>query len=247
VQRLDHWRRSLLDLTLRNRLLDARDGRTSIALPACDPAALAAALENGTEVGFDGLTAEIPPAELEKSLTAMQRAARESLQEGGAHTLWAVLGVLRWREVGPDRGDDDRHAPLLLWPVELKKDRTGAKVRLASAGDEPKLNETLIEKLRADLGVTVTLPEELEVGPVLDAVAAAVAGRAGWEVLRTCRLGIFSFTKFVMWLDLGARARASRRSTPTRPSSPRCAPPRRAGRSSCRGRPAPASRRRSRT
>ena len=212
MQRLDHWRRSLLDLTLRNRLLDARDGRTSIALPACDPAALAAALEAGTEVGFDGImnrspdgsrAAEIPPAELEKSLTAMQRAARESLQEGGAHTLWAVLGVLRWREAG---ADDDRHAPLLLWPVELKKDRSGAKVRLASAGDEPKLNETLLEKLRADLGVTVTLPEELEVGPVLDAFAAAVAGRAGWEVQRVCRLGIFSFTKFVMWLDLGARA-----------------------------------------
>jgi hypothetical protein len=223
---IDRWKRSLLDLTLRNRLLDARDGRTSVALAGCDPVALAALLDGGVELAVDPVAAAptedeaaealarhrvlvaVDAAELDRSLVAMARAARESLEEGGAHTLWIALGALRWTD-----GDGGaRHAPLALWPVEVRRARTGDRYRLVPTGDEPRLNETLIEKLRVDLGVTVALPGDdpeedgVDVAAIVEAFTRAIGDRDGWAVVRAARLAVLSFTKFAMWTDLASRA-----------------------------------------
>jgi hypothetical protein len=200
--RVGRWRRSLLDLTLRNRLLDARVGRTCLALGG-DPIAMAARLDDGAELDADFV---VGGEELARSLVAIARAARESLAEGGAHTLWVALGLLRW----PDGEGQPRHAPLVLWPVEIKKAGEGVRI-VGAATEEPRVNETLVEKLRIDHQIAVAVPPadddgELYLEPIFEAFAAAVAGREGWELVREARLGIFSFTKFVMWNDLGARA-----------------------------------------
>ncbi len=240
-QRFDRWRRSLLDLTLRNRLLDARDGRRSIALTGVDPAALADALDDGAALALEawqpataadadaaapldtaGLAAdalagkrllvELPAVELDRCLVTMARAARESLQEGGARTLFVALGLLRWR--GPEAAADDpaHHAPIVLLPVELRRAGAGDRYRLVEvAGEDARVNETLLEKLRADLGVTIAAPAAvgddgaLALAPVFAAFAAACADRAGWAVVPAARLGVFSFTRAVMWTDLAAR------------------------------------------
>ncbi|MCB9564857.1 MAG: DUF4011 domain-containing protein [Kofleriaceae bacterium] len=243
ASRLDRWRRSLLDLTLRNRLLDARDGRQSLALAGVDAVALAGVLDGGAELALDAYAAPdaarvggaerateatvhaaaealaarrllVPTSdvELDRSLLAMARSARESLEEGGARSLWIALGLLRWREDGDVDGAAPRlrHAPLALWPVELRRGSAGERYRLRPADDEPRLNDTLIEKLRIDLGAVVAPPRaddgELDLDAVMAAFAAAVAGRPGWEVVPAARLGVFAFAKFGMWTDLAERA-----------------------------------------
>ncbi|MBK9031822.1 MAG: DUF4011 domain-containing protein [Myxococcales bacterium] len=242
ARRLDRWKLSLLDLTLRNRLLDARDGRQVLPLVGADPVALAALLAEGAtlevtpgapvapdavggperaaeamaKAGADALAhkrliASVGVDELDRRLIAIARSARESVQESGATTLWLALGVLRWFET--DGGEIARHAPLALFPVELR--RAGARERYrvsARADEEPRWNDTLFEKLHSEFGVVVPRPDsdrdDLDLAAAMGALAAAVAKFPRWQVLPEARLGIFSFTKFVMWTDLAERGEA---------------------------------------
>ena len=52
-------------------------------------------------------------------LTELFRSARNALDEKGANTLFAAVGILEWRET--QHSDRIHRAPLLLVPVELKR------------------------------------------------------------------------------------------------------------------------------
>jgi hypothetical protein len=210
ARRLDRWKLSLLDLTLRNRLLDARDGRQVLPLVGVNPVALQEDLADGAvlELGSETVAA-VGADELDRRLIAMARSARESLQESGASTLWIALGVLRWFE--SDDSEVARHAPLALYPVELRRSGAGDRYRIAAQPDEdPRWNDTLFEKLRSEHGVEVPGREadDVDLAAMMATLAAAVAKLPRWQVLPEARLGIFSFTKFVMWTDLDARGEA---------------------------------------
>lgn len=252
ARRLEGWQRSLLDLTLRNRLLDARDGRTVVTLAGVDAVALATALEPAAEATPDGarplelvsyaapdaaalggperaaeaiaraatealaarrLLVALAGDELDRRLVAMARAAREAMSEAGASTLWLCLGTLAWRE----RDADDarpRRAPLVMVPVELRRAGAGDRYRVTVVdGEDWRWNDTLVEKLKDEHGLTLAPPARsddgaLDVTATLDAVAGAIAARPGWEVARDARLAVLSFTKFVMWTDLRERGAA---------------------------------------
>ena len=222
--RLERWKLSLLDLSAANRLLDVGDAATTIPLPAVDVAVVAAALAEGggftlasgpavAELAEAGtLRSPLARAELARRLTAIRRAARAQLADGGVHTLWLGLGMLVWCEAsdGADAGEPVmRRSPLALWPVELVREPDGGLRLVEAAGLEPRGNQTLREKLRRDFAVT--LPggddaDELDLAALLDAGDAVAAARPGWHVERAAELGIFRFAKFVMWNDLDARA-----------------------------------------
>ena len=219
ARRLDRWKLSLLDLTLRNRLLDAKDGRQVLPL-AVDAVALAVALDGdaaftlvpdlgpgGDPLARKELPVTLPSDELDRRLTAIARAARESLSEGGARTLWIGVGMLKWF----DEGDPTvaRHAPLVLIPVELR--RAGQRYKVERLDDEDwRWNDTLVEKLKREHAIELAAPagDDLDAAAGLAAATAALAGKPGWAVLPEARLGIFAFTKFVMWTDLAERGEA---------------------------------------
>ncbi|HMG57257.1 MAG TPA: DUF4011 domain-containing protein, partial [Kofleriaceae bacterium] len=113
--RLERWKLSLLDLSAANRLIDVRDGAMTIPLPAVDPVALAAALSDGAGFAIEAgpaigdgaidagkLRSPLARPELVRRLTAIRRAARAQLADGGVHTLWLGLGMLVWSEAPPD-------------------------------------------------------------------------------------------------------------------------------------------------
>ena len=84
ARRLDRWKLSLLDLTLRNRLLDARDGRQVVPLAGVDAVALAARLDDGAPLEL-GTTAVIDPAAVggaERAAEAMAKAGADALAHG---------------------------------------------------------------------------------------------------------------------------------------------------------------------
>ncbi len=163
----------MLDLSTGNRLIDAREGRTSIALPGVDPVRLAASIASGSTFAFEStldspsgspapacfdtgkLRAPLPPAELARRLTSLRRAARAQLADGGVHTLWLALGLLHWSDA-----DGVSHAaPLWLQPVELERSAVvsaGGGLRLVIADTvEPRFNATLGEKLRRDFDIVL--------------------------------------------------------------------------------------------
>src|SRR5688572_15836951 len=128
-----------------------------------------------------------------------------SLQERGANTLFLALGMLRWREEEPST--PDRLAPILLVPAKLERKSARAQWALSAADEDPGVNLSLAEKLRAAHGLSLPVDPPLETLEDLEklfaAVEHAVADKPGWGVMRDrMALGFFGFGKFLMYRDL---------------------------------------------
>ncbi|HRQ88491.1 MAG TPA: DUF4011 domain-containing protein, partial [Bacteroidia bacterium] len=239
-KRLERWKRNLLDLTLRNRLLSFRHTRATLPLLVPDLPAFEDALAAGESFsllplegagggeprlheahewkdeelgrirdGFARKSLHAPMAEgaLFKSLTELYLAAKASLEENGANTLYLALGFLRWRR----GGDSDKaiEAPLILVPLTIERKSVKEGFRIRRGEDEPAFNTTLIEALTVEFGLKIPgvdpLPEDekgIDVPKVLKLVRHAIADYKGWTVVEAAAVGIFSFSKFLMWKDL---------------------------------------------
>ena len=215
-ERAVRWTQKLLDLSLRNRLLNVRDVAEVVPLACRDLALVEDRLADGRPLPFragaaadETLSSALTEAETDKRLKKLFRAARSDLEESGSNTLFLALGFLRWTPGGKDA--KTYRAPLLLLPVRLV--RTPPKgFRLERLDEETLVNATLVELLRSQYRIEVKgvdpLPADehgIATGQVLDSFRAATAALPGWEVTAEAALGRFSFGKFVMWRDLTGR------------------------------------------
>ncbi|MBB5496611.1 DUF3320 domain-containing protein [Paraburkholderia sp. MM5384-R2] len=245
--RLSKWKSRLLDLTLRNRLLNFKSTKSTLALVAPDLAKLEDAIAEGVEFrvrpmptlmeGNDPRMAEVhasrsghhplddmalnaldnkeliarmPQEALDGNLLSIFSAARTGLEEGGANTLYLALGMLRWTEA--ESAESVHQAPIILVPVALQRQSVRSGFRLSRHDDETIINPTLLQMLRSNFelripGLDVMPMDEkgVDVGKVLQAFRLAVREIPKWEVVEQAHLGIFSFTKYLMWKDLQDR------------------------------------------
>jgi len=150
-------------------------------------------------------------SELDVRLVELYRAARASLIESGANTLYLALGFLSWT-----RSQDDpkrNRAPLILLPVSLERRSARSGFSLKLHDDEARFNPTLVEMLRQDfhLDLRITegeLPKDehgLDVNGIWRTVASSIRDIPGWEVVEDVYLATFSFAKHLMWKDLVER------------------------------------------
>jgi uncharacterized protein DUF4011/restriction endonuclease-like protein/AAA domain-containing protein len=153
------------------------------------------------------------PADLEHRLVTLWRESRREIEETGTSTLELALGFLRWpaagRTLSSERGGC--LAPILLLPVELVRRGAGSTFELRLRDDEPRVNETLLEKLKSEFDVAVPgldpLPADdhgIDVAAVLHAFHRALAVLRGFDVVEEAHVGFFSFAKFLLWRDLVA-------------------------------------------
>ncbi|MBZ0123326.1 MAG: DUF4011 domain-containing protein, partial [Roseovarius sp.] len=156
------------------------------------------------------LLARVPQNELDGNLLAIHAAARTGLEEGGANTLYLAIGFLRWTEA--EKGEVAHLAPILLVPVTLARQSVRGGFRLRRHDDEAIVNPTLLELLKtsfelrvAGLDVIPTDDKGIDVVKVLQSFRRAVRDISKWEVIEDAHLGIFSFTKYLMWKDLQDR------------------------------------------
>ncbi len=244
--RMQQWERRLLDLGLRNTLINMRLTRSMVPLLAGSLDELEDALASGNdfaifprpedwpmkqeEAGFENLHALgdmevlirgevqsrrlrsiLTETELGRTVTQLYRSARSALEENGANALYLAMGLLRWYET--ERSTKPRYAPVILIPVELVRRKAGQGYLIRMRDDEPQMNITILEKLKQDFGIQVPdldpLPQDehgVDTRRVFTALRQAVAEQQGWEVLESACLGIFSFSRFVMWNDIRNRA-----------------------------------------
>ena len=194
------WERKLLDLTLRNNLLNMKIGKNAIPYACDDISALEDSLDDGNEVI---LTA--------KELKQMYRTVRTNMEETGANTLFLTLGTLNWKEPKTIYVKDEPRslkAPIMLMPVDivsLGKERFAIRKR----DEDVILNITLVEFLRQKFEISITnlnpLPQDahgIDVNLVLHLFREAIQEQTEWSIEDDSVLGIFSFTKFVMWNDI---------------------------------------------
>lgn len=245
--RLDRWRWKLLDLSLRNRLLNFRETKKTLPLLCADLAELEDTLAGGAtlkirprpedlgeldprdpnahlrrtgeeavkellrdELRARRLRVDVGSEALEERLTDIYRAARLALEEGGASALYLAIGFLSWYET--PKSTQRRLAPILLLPVTLHRKSILEGFTLSLSDDDPRINVTLLERLKQDHGLAMSgldpLPEDeagLDVPGIFRTVRQAVRDIDRWEVMEEARIGFFSFSKFLMWRDLSER------------------------------------------
>ena len=138
-------------------------------------------------------------------LKGIYRAARTAIEETGANSLYLAIGTMRWYE--NDKSETPRLAPVLMMPVEMVNKRGHYVIR--KRDEDMVLNITLMEFLRQNYGVEVKSLEKLpadehgvNVRKVFDILREAISSQPRWSIEARCILGIFSFSKFVMWNDI---------------------------------------------
>ena len=240
AERLEVARRELLDLGMRNPLLNYRllrargleivdeipaqvfrllvqEARAMAFFPRMDeeedeltaqPQEITAT-ETPAERHTDRrLQTDVSSDEVQSRLLATYYAANSFVQEQGVNILYLALGMLTWYEA--DSSKEPRRAPLLLVPVELTRSNVRERFRLSYTGEEPGENLSLIEKAKSDFRIDMpSLPDiEIESGDIdvdgyLQRVEEAVKEMPRWSVDKnSIVLGLFSFSKFLMFRDL---------------------------------------------
>ena len=248
--RIDVWRSKLLDLTLRNKLINFKPNKQSVPLSAHQPAVIEDLLAQGKSLklkslldlmpvddprsseqqsrvtqaslqqhltqqalGKNELLADLSGDELDKRLTEIFRTARTAQEEGGANTLFLVFGMLQWS----DQKDSSRKmlAPLLMVPVSLERQSVNSAFSLRRHDDDSVVNPTLLQLLEHQFNLKIPkitgaseLPQDesgVDVDKIWSIFRSAVVDLSGFELLPTVSLGMFSFTKYLMWKDLTDR------------------------------------------
>lgn len=210
--RIEQWKRKLLDLSLRNPLLNVREGKKF--LPICPgenyatlmlqpdgasyvPPEIDHTLFSSLKLADDELTKRLK--EFYKTVTAMER-------ESGINALFITLGGVYWSE---KEGDELRYAPLILVPVKLVRQSSGAGYKLQRTDEDAVVNFCFAEMLRSQFEIDIPAIDGDGIGdgdPDFNAVfktfAEAVLTQKGWTLTTQVALGIFSFSKIVIWRDL---------------------------------------------
>ncbi|MFG2924646.1 DUF3320 domain-containing protein [Streptomyces sp. NPDC048305] len=221
---LDGWRNSLLDMGGRNRLLNFRHTRTStleIASPVAESllsqlvrgwefAPVEEAVEESDERGpgvvdpraNPGLTTQkATQAALDSALYQLRQKSGQMFNDYGLWVLWLGIGMLDWRE---DGAHESSSAPLLLVPVELRRD-SHRRYRLHLAeGQERAHNPALAVKLER-MGVdwsSVTGADVTDLTALFSGARAVAAGQKGWSVDERVVLGLFASHREAMYQDL---------------------------------------------
>ena len=221
-KQVQNWQKSLLDLSLRNPLIN-RTSRHAVEL--CVPPALigefedlvndkeyitlAAGRHRPAESSDDSLqqeqvraesllkerTVEVELAATERvqRLQALATSARTAVEETGANNLYLAIGTLHW-----DSDGSRLHSPLILIPVNLE--RTGDDFRLIldeTGASTP--NYSFLDRFARDTGIELTelrtprLDEHgIDLRATLDGVRDRLR-RAGWDDVVTATVHLGLF------------------------------------------------------
>lgn len=138
-------------------------------------------------------------------LKNIYRSARNAIEETGANSLFMTIGTLRWYET--EQSEKPHYAPILMLPVEMVYKKGGYYVR--TRDEEITMNVTLMEFLRQNYDIKIPglnqLPADehgVDVRLIFAIFREALKEQKRWDVEEECILGVFSFSKFLMWNDV---------------------------------------------
>lgn len=144
-------------------------------------------------------------AETRYTLKNIYRAARNAIEETGANALYLAIGTLRWFET--DISEKAHYAPILMLPVEMVYKKGDYFIR--TRDEDIALNITLTEFLRQNFDINIPglnpLPKDehgVDVKKIFAIIREVLKNQKRWDVEEECILGVFSFSKFLMWNDI---------------------------------------------
>jgi uncharacterized protein YoxC/very-short-patch-repair endonuclease len=239
TEKMTYWQNRLIDMSLRNNLLNYRLYTQGIPLITSDLAKTEDLLAMGNKVFIQPLPKELrnqvrdfkdqkvlmysqilkedmqnnrlrstlSEANLEKELVKLYRKAKNTLEETGANSLFVALGFLKWFD--PKSYSTERFAPILLMPVDLIRMSANKGYYIRGRDEEIQINISLIEYLRQKFEIDASqlfdIPKDdhgVDVKKVLTTMRRLIMPMKQWDVVEDASIGVFSFSKFVMWNDL---------------------------------------------
>lgn len=154
--------------------------------------------------GDNQLEVMLGPDALQKRLLKIAREAKTAEEEQGVNILYIALGFMTWFE--DSSSNVKREAPLVLVPVELKRNERTSTYDVQIRGDDLVTNLPLARRLKDDFGIElpdVDVDDVWRPSDYFDRVEEVFAGRDRWAIDRDgMQLGFFSFAKLLMYLDL---------------------------------------------
>ena len=211
-RRVDQWRRKLLDLSLRNPLLNVRGGNRFLPLgegmPYAGGAAAAAVAPYALPEVGDALPfkTSIPEKEMRKRLKELYLTSRSMYNESGVNSLFLAVGFLNWNEKS---GEALHRAPLILIPAQLIRQTASPGYKLQRTDEDAVVNFCLLEMMRSQFGIPIKDVDgggfgdgDPDFNDVFTCFSDAILDRKEWSLSSGVALGIFSFSKVVIWKDL---------------------------------------------
>ncbi len=213
-QKLDYWKRKLIDLSKRNNLISYRFTKSKslkIDAPEFDQALsdlklegyirfLKESLEDNTKTAW--LCSEDEET-IGKKLYTLYLKARENFQERGISTCFVSLGMFCYK----DSSDSEisRSAPIFLYSAEINRTNPSKnfhRFQISSADGELKLNPALIELLSRDYGLELKefIPEEFT--EYLRYLEKTLNSIRDTHIKKEVYVDIFSYQKYIMYEDL---------------------------------------------
>lgn len=139
------------------------------------------------------------------------RKAKNSMEENGTNTLYLALGFLKWFE--NKKSVKERYAPIIMIPVDIVKKMGNKGYVIRVRDDEPQINITLLEFLKQNYDIEISgldpLPVDesgIDVPLILKTIRMGIMNQPRWDVSEISFIGLFSFSRFVMWNDLRNRS-----------------------------------------
>ncbi|WP_078549263.1 DUF4011 domain-containing protein [Litchfieldia alkalitelluris] len=139
---------------------------------------------------------------LEKQLNDIRLKGKSSLDEKGINTLYLACGFLNWTEV--DYSKDVLRSPILLIPITLSRVSAREPYYLGKLDDDIILNPVLEQKLKLDFGINLSPLDNLEFESfeeIINYYEAELKVENTWKVTKESYIGLFSFSKLVMYKD----------------------------------------------
>ncbi|MCG9969939.1 DUF4011 domain-containing protein [Pelotomaculum terephthalicicum JT] len=222
--RIDKWKKRLLDLGKRNRLINYRETkRSGIKITSPNLADLYTRLVINEDLlefpypieeSYDDLDKESYETfsngdietnrtikEQQKTLRNLRDKAKTVTEEQGVNILYISFGFLKWKEIIDS--EQIIVSPIVLVPVTLMLNSITSPFVLRLHEDEIVVNPTLVYKLENDFGIN--LPEfdghEDDITEYLESIKEIIV-KNKWEVAFETSLSLLSFLKINMYKDL---------------------------------------------
>ena len=222
--KIEDWKKRLLDLSKRNRLINFKETkRSNVAITSpCYDVLYKELVQDEDELSFSfplkttydetgeehNITVQEGDLETNKTLNEQQKTlkvlrgrAKTSIEEQGINSLYLTFGIIRWRE--SDISDVVISSPLVLVPVTITIESITEPYILQLHEDEIVVNPSLAFKFENDFGII--LPEfdgsEDDITEYLLQIEK-IAKKNDWEVVTNVNLTLLSFLKINMYKDL---------------------------------------------
>lgn len=223
--RVEKWKTRLLDMGMRNRLLNYRETKRSnlnIVDPdfdvlykkllnmehgkcftfACPQDIREIDQDDETELSYTpgDIQSNRSLKEEQRTLRVLRNRAKTTIEEQGINTLYMTFGMLHWGEAAFKQ---DRLAPLILVPVHLSIESITSPFTLTLHDDEIVLNPTIRFKLQNDYGILLpSFDSDTDDLEAYLALVEKVVANTNWSVDKTVTLSLMSFLKINMYEDL---------------------------------------------